>query len=292
MHIFSIPIDSPASLSIKEYLRRKIGLSLSSWRKLKAEGEILVNQMPVSPSSLLPPGSELTIRWFGERSQLKPAELPLSIVFEDDALLVIDKPAGILVHPSSLSDELTIANAVVHYFQTQNQYWHFHPVHRLDRNTSGLLIIAKTPHVQHLLSQNDFSLQRKYLALVEGHPTPPEGQIDLPIARHPDSIILRQISATGQSACTRYRTLQTGPSHSCLEIELLTGRTHQIRVHMSAIGNPLLGDDLYGGSTKFLARQALHSAYLSFPHPFSKKILSFHTPWPQDIAQIAADLLC
>lgn len=291
MHTFIVPSTLSKPLSAKDFLRRHCGLSLASWRKLKTGGEILRGSKSLQPMTSLQPGDPVTVRWFTPPTSLQPIEMPLSILFEDDALLIINKPAGILVHPSTMSSEPTIANGVVHYFQT-NPYCHFHPVHRLDRNTSGALVIAKTPHVQHVLSQNNFSLQRKYWALIEGSLQPSEGLIDLPIGRAPDSIILRRIAADGQPAQTNYRTIKTGASHSWLELELLTGRTHQIRVHLAAIGHPLLGDDLYGGSIAQIARQALHSFYVSFKHPLTSEQISLEVPWPQDISTVAVDLFC
>ncbi len=291
MHVFDLPPDLPTNLTVKDFLRRKIGLSLSSWRKLKASGEILLDNTPILPNQTLLPAKKLTIRWHNT-SQLEAIEMPLKIVFEDDALLVLEKPPGILVHPSSLSSEETIANGVSHYFKMSNPYWHFHPVHRLDRNTSGLLVVAKSPHVQHKLTQENFVIKRKYWALVAGRISPQEGKIDLPIARHPDSIILRQVSPEGQAALTLYRTLQQTADFSWLEIELRTGRTHQIRVHLSAIGHPLLGDDLYGGSTALLSRQALHSCALSFNHPLSGKLILLHSSLPADIAKLLPKIDC
>lgn len=285
MHVFDLPPDLQSDLSVKDFLRRKIGLSLSAWRKLKANGEILLDQTPILPNQPLLPGKKLTIRWTRD-TQLEAIEMPLNIVFEDDALLVLEKPAGLLVHPSSLSSEKTLANGVSHYFKMRNPYWHFHPVHRLDRNTSGLLVVAKTPHVQHKLTQEGFAINRKYWALVEGNVNPREGRIDLPIARHPDSIILRRVSLEGQPALTLYRTLQQTDAFSWLEIELQTGRTHQIRVHLSALGHPLLGDDLYGGSINLLPRQALHSCALSFKHPLNGNTISLQSTWPSDIENL------
>ena len=189
-----------------------------------------------------------------------------------------------LTHPTTSTETNTLANAVMHYYWEQHLEHAFHPVHRLDRNTSGLILIAKTSHIQHLLSQaNHKPIKRLYLALATGVVHPVEALIDKPIGRHPESIIERIIHPDGQTAKTYYKTLMSCRDASLLELEPLTGRTHQIRVHLSSIGHPLLGDDLYGGSTLLIARQALHSFNIEFIHPMSGKNININCPLPADI---------
>jgi 23S rRNA pseudouridine1911/1915/1917 synthase len=270
-------------IPIKVFLRSHVGLSLTIWRKIKHSGSILANGQPIPITHIVSPGDTITVTWLQE-CDITPTELPLTICYEDDSLLIIDKPAGMLVHPTTSERLKTVANAVMHYYHTKDQPYKFHPVHRLDRNTSGLMLIAKQPHIQHLVSLHDIKqINRQYLALATGTITPATGTIDEPISRHPNSIIQRIVDSNGQNATTFYKVLQTLPKASLVELTLLTGRTHQIRVHLSHIGHPIIGDDLYGGSRELINRQALHAARLFFTHPISGKTIDISSPLPPDI---------
>jgi 23S rRNA pseudouridine1911/1915/1917 synthase len=290
MMTFTVP-ESTSPMSVKDYLRRHSGLSLTAWRKIKTSGSLLVNSQPVLPRFPVKAGDIIAIAWPQECSII-PTFLPLTICYEDEYLLVVDKPSGMLVHPTTDHTNIaTLANAIMFYFQQQQLPYAFHPVHRLDRNTSGLLLIAKLPHIQHLLTQeNTKPIKKSYLGLVSGHFESPTGLIDEPIGRHPNSIIERIVRPDGQYAATRYRVLQELKQASLVELELLTGRTHQIRVHLSYIGHPLLGDDLYGGSTKLINHQALHASRLSFTHPVSGKLVIISCQLPDDVATLLTHL--
>lgn len=283
----------PASISpisIKDYLRRHVGFSLTIWRKIKHSGTLLVNDQQIPLTYILQPGDKITVNWQQDCSII-PTNLPLTICYEDEYLLIVNKPAGMLVHPTVSEHLSTLGNAVMHYFQSNELPYSFHPVHRLDRNTSGLVLIAKLPHIQHLLSCNAIkNIKRQYLALASGIIIPEEGTIDAPIARHPDSIIERIVDKNGQTATTLYKVLQKFKQASFVELTLLTGRTHQIRVHLSYLGHPLLGDDLYGGSKDFIQRQALHAARLSFTHPVSGKVIDVSSPLPSDMIELMEKL--
>ena len=282
---FVVP-DSINPLPIKDFLRRHIGFSLTIWRKIKQSGAIAVNSQNISFMHIVYPGDLITIYW-QQNCTIVPTNLPLTICYEDEYILIIDKPAGMLVHPTTSENLATLANAVMHYFHVKELTYGFHPVHRLDRNTSGLVLIAKVPHIQHLLSRNEVkNINRQYLALTTGAITPAEGTIDVPIARHPDSIIQRMVHDSGQHATTHYKVLKNLYNASLVELTLLTGRTHQIRVHLSHIGHPLLGDDLYGGSRELIGRQALHAARLSFIHPVSNKEVDVSSPLPIDLLEL------
>lgn len=277
-----VPLDwDPAPL--KDFLRRS-GLSLTLRRKVKYRGSVRRNGERLEPHMIVKPGEVIELDWAAD-CHLEPIQLDLKIVYEDDYVLIIDKPAGLLVHPTSQSTDPTLANGVVDYYRRCNCAYGFHPIHRLDKNTSGLIAIAKYPHIQHgLLSSSGKLLRRTYLAIVTGCPEPPQGRIHAPIARKPGSIIERIVSPDGQEALTNYQVIIPGQEASLVEAELDTGRTHQIRVHFSYKGHPLLGDDLYGGATNLINRQALHAAALSFPHPINGHIVNLTSPLPPDMA--------
>jgi len=286
---FLVP-DGISPMPIKDFLRRHIGFSLTIWRKIKNSGTISVNNHHISINHIVCPGDIITVNW-QQACTIIPTKLPLSIYYEDEYMLIIDKPVGMLVHPTTSEHCTTLANAVIHYFRAKQLPYNFHPVHRLDRNTSGLVLIAKQPHIQHLLSLHDIKhLNRQYLALATGTLIPAEGTIDAPIARHPDSIIQRIVDDSGQHAVTCYKVLKQLNKASLMELTLLTGRTHQIRVHLSHIGHPLLGDDLYGGSRELIGRQALHAARLYFTHPVSGQTVDVSSSLPPDLLQLLKTL--
>jgi len=282
---FLVP-ETVTPMPIKDFLRRHIGFSLTIWRKIKHSGALSVNSQTIPINHIVHPGDRITVNW-SQPCTIVPTKLPLTICYEDEHMLIIDKPAGMLVHPTTSEHLSTLANAVIHYFLTKQLPYNFHPVHRLDRNTSGLVLIAKQPHIQHLLSHNNIKqIKRQYLALASGTIIPTEGTIDAPIARHPDSIIQRMVHDSGKHATTCYKVLKHLNNASLIELTLLTGRTHQIRVHLSHIGHPLLGDDLYGGSRECIGRQALHAARLCFNHPVSGKIIDVSSPLPIDLLNL------
>jgi len=276
----SVPLNAPQQ-RLKDFLRRQAGLSLSAWRKLKTSGAITVNNNPAAPNSTIAPGDLITLVW-AENCDITPVEMPLDIYYEDEYLLIINKPAGLLVHPTVKESAHTLANGVLFYYRQRHLPFAYHPVHRLDKNTSGLIAIAKIAHIQFLLSAGH-RLQRIYTAVAAGSLAADSGCITAPIGRCPDSIIKRTVCDTGQPAVTRYRQLAAYANASLVEIELLTGRTHQIRVHFAHIGHPLLGDDLYGGPLTHMKRQALHASSLSFEHPLTRKLIQINCPLPKDM---------
>lgn len=278
---FTVPLTCPV-LPVKDFLRQQAGLSLTLWRKIKTNGTLAINGQPALVSALVYPGDTITVTW-PDISSITAEKLPLSIVYEDDWLLIVDKPAGMLVHPATGEHSGTLANAVMHYYSLQHYSCGFHPVNRLDRNTSGLILIAKRPDIQHRLNQNQQYIVKQYLAIASGIPNPACGVIDAPIGRKHNSIIEREVRSDGQQAITRYRLLRSLKNASLLEIVLETGRTHQIRVHLQYIGCPLLGDDLYGGPVDQINRQALHAAKLSLPHPVTNRQLVITSFLPNDL---------
>ena len=219
-------------------------------------------------------------------------ELPLDIVYEDDDLIVINKPAGMPIHPSLNNYRNSLANALMYYYTKQNKPFIFRCTNRLDRDTSGLTVIAKHLVSSSILSQMAVrhEITREYLAIVRGPVTPSQGTINAPIGRAGTSLIERKIDPEhGENAVTHYRVITEKNGHSLVSLILETGRTHQIRVHMKYIGHPLIGDYLYNPDMEFISRQALHSHRLSFRHPITGKTMEFEAPLPEDMAVILMD---
>ena len=217
-----------------------------------------------------------------------PTLLPLDIVYEDDDLMVINKPADMPIHPSQNNYENTLANAVAYYFAQQNIPFVYRCINRLDRDTTGLLILAKHMYSASLLSNmvKNRLIHREYIAIADGDVND-EGIIDAPIARAKDSTIEREVNFdTGDFARTHYKCLKRENGYSLVSLKLETGRTHQIRVHMKYIGHALLVDFLYNPDYRFINRQALHSYRLTFTHPITKEVLTFTAPLPPDMAKL------
>lgn len=232
-------------------------------------------------------GDTVTILLTEEASSenIVPTPLPLDIVYEDEDLLIINKPAGMPIHPSQGNYDNTLANACAYYFQQKGEPFTYRCINRLDRDTTGLLIIARHAYSASLLSSMvaKREIHREYLALATGL-VPDSGVIEAPIARVDGSTIEREVNfETGEFARTHYRRLEYKNGYSLVSLKLDTGRTHQIRVHMKYIGHPLPGDFLYNPDYSMIRRQALHSYRLTFTHPITGKELQFTAPLPDDM---------
>lgn len=283
--------EAVANMPAKAFLRQQ-GISSTLWKRIKHSGTFRVNGVLVNAArTVIKNGDEVSYE-VEKPSAIEPEPLPLDIRYEDEFLLIVSKPPGQLVHPTTKEAHGTLAGAVLHHYLSRGEKHGCHPVHRLDRDTSGLVLIAKDPRLQYLLTGKAGAkrFQREYLAIVEGFPMPASGTIDAPIARALPSIILRKVSPEGRAARTHYKTLSTfareGQSLSLVELELETGRTHQIRVHMQSLGHPLAGDDLYGGSLSLIKRQALHAYRLHFVHPITKELIDVRAELPEDMARL------
>ena len=254
----------------------------------KDEQAICLNGTYVHMNHMLAEGDVLTV-WIRETDnsgQIRPVKLPFVIVYEDEDLLVINKPAGMPVHPSRGNPENSLGNALAWYFKEQGVPFVFRCINRLDRDTTGVLVLAKNPLSGALLSaqMKQRQIRRTYLAIVQGI-APEQGTIDAPIGRAADSTIERQVDfANGESAVTHYERLATYHSYSLIELHLETGRTHQIRVHMKYIGHPLPGDFLYNPDYRIIKRQPLHSFQLEFAHPVTGENMCMTAPVPEDFA--------
>ena len=273
---------------IGDFLREK-GYSRHLLRQLKeTEDGLLRNAQPTFTTVALKAGDRIRVRLLekAEGSEaIMPAPLPFEIVYEDEDLLVVNKPADMPIHPSFQNHGNTLADALTWHYQQHREDFVYRCINRLDRDTTGLLIVAK-----HLLSASILSdmvgkreSHRESLAIVKGIP-PENGTISAPIGRKKGSAILREVNfETGEPAVTHFARLEIRNGLSLVSLKLETGRTHQIRVHMGYIGCPLIGDYLYYPECSRISRQALHSHRLSFLHPITGKALSFTAPLPEDM---------
>ncbi|UII57034.1 RluA family pseudouridine synthase [Cytobacillus spongiae] len=273
---------------VREYLKSH-DISKTALTDIKfSGGKILVNQQEVTVRYMLKEGDRLEVVFPVElpSSSAQGEQIPIDIVYEDEYVLVVNKPAGMNTIPSREHPTGSLANAIVGYYGQINLTATAHIVTRLDRDTSGLVLIAKHRYVHHLLSKQQKlgNVKRFYHAIVEGSNLDHSGRIVAPIGRKEDSIIEREVRTDGQYACTHYRVLRRFKGYSLVELSLETGRTHQIRVHLSYLGHPLLGDDLYGGNRRLIIRQALHCCKLSFYHPLLNKEWSLQAAAPMDMS--------
>jgi len=283
-----------AGQTVKSFLRAR-GYSRHLIISLKQSPEYLtIGKDMAYVTHILKAGETLCVKLPPEpqTGEIRPSDMPLDILYEDDDLLIINKAADVPVHPSHGHQEYTLANGLVHYFAQKGEPFTFRVINRLDRDTTGLLIVARHALSACILSDmvKKHQIRRTYLAAVQGNlfDTFPSGAgvIDAPIGRAPDSIMQRQIDFShGEAAVTHVRALSYIPamdaSTACLCLE--TGRTHQIRVHMKYLGHPLFGDFLYHPDYRYIGRQSLHSWKLEFTHPITGQPLSVCAPVPEDM---------
>lgn len=277
-------------VQVKTFLKHQ-GVSRGLLAQVKFQGgKIAVNEQEVNVLHRLTVNDEVSMTVPDEEgtTNIAPSSMPIDIIFEDDHFLVVNKPAGAAAIPSNVHPVDTMANRVKGYFLEQ-QYAHkvIHIVSRLDRDTSGVMMFAKHRFAHALVDQELRSKEviKKYTAVVEGKLEKGHGLIDKPIARTSDSIITRRVHESGKDALTEYWVKEEFDEHTLVDIQLHTGRTHQIRVHFNSIGHPLMGDTLYGGmENPIIQRQALHCREFSFYHPFRKEQLVLTASYPKDFA--------
>lgn len=282
--------EKKAGKLIKEFLKEE-EISRTALTDIKFQGgNILVNNEEVNVRYKLNVGDVLTVIFPEENPStgLKGENIPLDLLFEDDYLLVVNKPARMNTIPSREHPTGSLANALVGYYERIGLRATSHIVTRLDRDTSGIVLIAKHRHIHHLFSKQQQCglVKRMYEALASGAISVDSSKIEQPIGRKDDSIIEREVRTDGQYACTHFIVLERYQAFTRIELQLETGRTHQIRVHMSYLGHPLLGDDLYGGDRTLIDRQALHCKRIEFTHPFTKEEMNFSAPLPEDMNEI------
>lgn len=275
-------------MSVNAYLRHELNVSGSLIKQMKKRPDgIMLNGEAVYVNQTLKCGDTLCIYLgFDDEtpSDIPQNDLPLDIVYEDEDLLIINKPSGCPTHPSLYHYEDSIAGAVMAHYRSN---FVFRAVNRLDKGTSGLMVIAKHAYAHERLKQQLHTncFIREYLAVVDGSLSG-SGIIDAPIARCGDSIIKRIVSNHGENAVTEYTAIKSSGERTLVKLLLKTGRTHQIRVHLSFIGHPLCGDFLYGYECKDIDRPALHSSYISLIHPISGKRILLNSPLPDDILRL------
>ena len=278
-------------LRIEQYLRRKgySGQNLAEIKRMPKS--VLVNGEHYYMKQKLNTGDHLSIHICETKcsEKIPPVQIPLDIVYEDEDIIVINKQAGMPIHPSLNNYMNSMANALAWYYQEQGKPFIFRCCNRLDRDTSGLTVVAK-----HLVSGNILSdmvrrrdIHREYLAIVRGHVSPEAGTINAPLARKPGTIIERTVDwDQGETAITHYCVVEERNGHSLVSLRLETGRTHQIRIHMKYLGYPLIGDYLYNPDMEYIGRQALHSHRLSFTHPITGEPMEFTAPLPKDMEKV------
>ena len=298
-------------LYVKEVLQRRFAVSSRLMRKIKVSGQIALDGRAARLRDKGRTGQTLTVAFPEESSYFEPEDIPLDVVYEDSDLLVVNKQPFLVVHPTKNYQSGTLANALAYRLRENGERWKIRFINRLDRDTSGLVLVAKNGHAQDAVSSQmeKGTTVKKYLALVHGLFEEPEGRIDLPIDKDPDHKARRTVREDGYPSTTLYKVLQSwdvpdlGPDfkpwngekriegYSLVELTLLTGRTHQIRVHMTHLGHPIAGDELYGqlygyeAGTDVLDRQALHACSLKLAQPMTGEPIELKTAMPADMAE-------
>lgn len=280
--------------TVLSVIKKELGISGSVLRHLKfLERGILLNGERVTVRHLVHEGDCLSLATEDEAPQehLLPISLPIGIAYEDDDVVVPDKPCDMPTHPSHNHHEDTVANALAFRYREQGIPFVFRPVNRLDRNTSGLVLIARNRLAAGALSRamREHRIHKQYLAVLDGIPDAPEGVIETYIRRTAASIIVRENCAEGEGgdhAVTHYRVLSAANGHALVEASPITGRTHQLRVHFAGIGCPITGDDMYGSPSPHIARHALHAYRLSFPRPSDGEEITVTSPLHEDMSAL------
>ena len=287
MYLKYIVKESDNYKNINEILSIEFHLSTRLTTKLIKNKHIYKNNIVVDTRDSLTVNDIILIdlNFEEDNSNIIPTQMDLDIIFEDDWFVVVNKPAGIAIHPSLLHYDNSLSNGVKYYFDSISLNKKIRPVNRLDLNTSGLVIFAKCEYIQEEFTRQMISntFVKEYLCIIEGVLDNKNSIIDLPIARKEGSIIERCVDSNGQNSITHYTVLKEFKNYSLIKCILKTGRTHQIRVHMKAIGHPLLGDTLYGNSSDLINRQALHSCNIECIHPVTKQFLKFTANIPKDM---------
>ncbi len=287
--------EESAGIELREFLKQRLNFSSRFVRNAIREGRININNKKTFLSSVIKVGDCVEITLNKEESQnIEPQKMDISVAYEDNDIIVVNKPPGIVVHPTKRYTDNTLANGLLYYFKETGQNCIVRLVSRLDMDTSGLIIIAKNQFSHSMLAKEmeGDSFEKSYLAVIHGHMDEKEGTIDLPIFRPGEGSIERIVDERGQHSITHYKVLQSFKEGEIVKLTLETGRTHQIRVHLSHIGHPIYGDALYCkfDDKELIGRQALHAYRLVFRHPTSGKTVSIETELPEDMKALAEKL--
>ena len=290
--------NEETGLTINQILRKNYKFSSRFRTKMKYQSLVDLNGTP-TPGYIKPGvGDVIGVRLPEESSDFMPEDIPLDIVYEDEDIIIVNKQAGIIVHPTKGHPEHTIANAVMKYMEDTDQSFKVRFANRIDMDTTGMIIVCKNANAQNELSSQmrRNTVVKRYYALVEGNIAEDHFTVELPVGR-PDSVSIRRtvMYEGGKDALSEFNVLDRYPSkrygdHTLVEVILHTGRTHQIRVHLSHIGHPIAGDELYEGGTFLIKRQALHAYYIEFDHPMTKERVHFKTDIPEDMKEAIEEL--
>lgn len=281
-------------VNIVDYLAESLGLTARKSKMLIKDRKVAVNGKVGYRDSKLKNGDRLIIDLSEDiKEDVIPQPIPLDIVYEDDHMLAVNKPAFMLVHPTQNHQEGTLANGIAYYFKSSGTTTQVRLLNRLDMNTSGVVLIPKTSEMHGLLGRqmSEGKIRKEYIAVIEGCMKPAGGVIDFPLGVDPSDPIKRAVIKDGQQAITEYSTVRELNGASIVALRLLTGRTHQIRVHLSYMGHPVLGDTLYGKVSKLINRQALHAQEMELVHPMTGGPIVLRAKLPDDIEKLIAELL-
>ena len=290
MELRYIVKDNSQYKNINQILEKEFDFSTRLLAKLIKNKQILLNGFSVDTRNEISINDEIIVKLDLEEdnSNIVPTKMNIEIIYEDEWFLVINKPAGIAIHPSRMHYTDSLSNGIRYYFDKIGLKKKVRPVNRLDFDTSGIVIFAKCEYIQEcfIKQMNNKTFKKEYLAIVNGILENKKGSISFPIARKEGSIIERCVSDIGQPSVTHYEVLSTFENYSLVKCYLETGRTHQIRVHFAAISHPLIGDTLYGNPSDLISRQALHSYKISCIHPIFNKKVEFICDIPLDMKKL------
>lgn len=274
MAVFVVP-EELDGITVQNFLRRHCQVSARLLARLKrVENGMTVSGKTVRSIDILHSGDEIVLCFPQDDTEIVPVEMPIEVIFEDEYILAVNKPPFMPVHPVHEHQLDTLANAVMYYAVSKGENYTFRAVNRLDRDTSGIVLVAKNGYTHTFLSSN---AEKTYYALCEGE-IKGSGTIDSPIRIKEGHTIQRESGNGGVRAVTHYAAIESRYGHTLLKIKLETGRTHQIRTHFSGICHPLAGDEMYGGSRKYFERQCLHCAEMKIIHPMTRRTLTFFSP--------------
>jgi len=287
-----IAVSSDAGMKLMDVLHQRMNLSGRMIRRSKKEKAIRLNAQRVSLSSRIRTGDLITIEMAMEKNIFDPEEIPVDVVYEDADLLIVNKQPFLVVHPTKGHPFGTLANGIANYFLNEGLDIKIRFINRLDRDTSGLMMIAKNPFAQTVISDQMIAktVTKEYLAIVHGHITEDKGTINAPIGLENEEDIERKVLENGKACVTHFEVVKRIEGATLVRIQLETGRTHQIRVHFRHLGHPLFGDVLYGGEQEQIDRQALHCTRMVFELPRSGKHIELEAEMPEDMKHLVEKL--